>query len=87
MVLFQCRKSQGQGKLLQKGSKDSLGMFTLHQKTTVNQILLKMVSLSCLHWLETFATTEAHSVKNIKEAIQSMTELVIPEKEKHNTGG
>ena len=81
MVLFQCHKSQAQGKVLQNESKDSLGMFTLHQKTKVNRILLKTVSLSRLHGLETFATTKAHSIKIVKEAIQSMTELVIPDVE------
>ena len=81
MVLFQCHKSQG--KVLQKGSKDSLGMFTLHQKIKVNQILLKKVALSCRYGLETYATTKAHSFKQVMEAIrgQSMTELVIPEVE------
>ena len=78
MVLFQCHKSQAQGKVLQIESKDSSGMFTLHQKNKVNQILLETVSLSRLHGLETVATTKAHSIKNVKEAIQSMTNLVIP---------
>ena len=79
MVCFQLHKSQGQGKALQNESKDRLEMFTKYQKTKVTQILLKTVSLSRLHRFDTFATTKEHSIKKVKESVQSMTDVVLPD--------